>query len=576
MRRTRLFLPTLREDPAEAEVASHKLLIRAGFIRKLATGIFSYLPLGLMVLRKFENIVREEMLRAGAQEVLLPAVQPAEIWIESGRWNHYGKLLLRMKDRHDNDYCFGPTHEEVITDLIRREIRSYRDLPMNLFQIQTKFRDEIRPRFGLMRGREFGMKDAYSFDIDEVGAEQSYQAMFEAYGRIFKRCGLRFSAVEADSGDIGGSFSHEFMVLADTGEDAIVNCQSCGYAANTEKAELVPPQESCVPSDAPAFKKVLTRDMRTVEEVTDFLGVEPKDLIKTLIYKSEQGAPVAVLVRGDHDLNEIKLQNLLHDTTLEMADPALIQTVSGAPVGFSGPVKLNARILADFAIKEMKEAVVGANEANYHLTGVIPGRDFSVEGYHDLRVAQAGDACPRCNAELEIKRGIEVGHVFKLGTKYSKAMNATFLDPEGQTKLIIMGCYGIGIGRSVAAAIEQNHDEDGIIWPMPLAPFQATILPLQVQDEKVCQAAENLYHELQNLGVETLLDDRKERAGIKFKDADLVGIPLRLAISQRTLAKNEVEFKERANSELHFFKLTDASQKIKEIRDRLMKTSKSE
>ncbi|MBW1709601.1 MAG: proline--tRNA ligase [Deltaproteobacteria bacterium] len=575
MRRSRLFLPTLKEDPADAEVTSHKLLIRAGFIRKLATGIFSYLPLGLMALRRFENIVREEMLRAGAQEILMPAVQPSELWEESGRWNHYGKELLRFRDRHDNDYCFGPTHEEVITDLIRREVRSYRDLPMNLYQIQTKFRDEIRPRFGLMRGREFGMKDAYSFDIDEAGAAQSYRAMFEAYNRIFKRCGLRFSAVEADSGNIGGSFSHEFMVLADTGEDAIVNCPSCGYAANTEKAEFSSPEAALISSDAPAFKKVLTQDMRTVEEVTGFLGVAPKDIIKTLIYKSEQNSAVVALVRGDHELNETKLKNILDDNSLEMADPAFIRKLTGAPVGFSGPVGLKARVLADYSISGMTEAVVGANEANYHLTGVIPQRDFTTDEYYDLRMAEAGDSCPRCGGELEIKRGIEVGHVFKLGTKYSEAMNATYLDPEGQSRLIIMGCYGIGIGRTVAAAIEQNHDEKGIIWPVPLAPFQVVVLPLQVQDEKVRQAAEALYLSLQDLGVETLLDDRKERAGIKFKDADLVGIPLRLAISQRTLAKNEVEFKERAGSEVQFFKLDETPQRVREILDRLFAEMRS-
>ncbi|MBW2061148.1 MAG: proline--tRNA ligase [Deltaproteobacteria bacterium] len=570
MRSSRLFLPTLKEDPAEAEVVSHRLLIRAGLIRKLATGIFSYLPLGLLALRKFENIVRQEMFRAGAQEILLPFVQPAEIWKESGRWNHYGKLLLRFKDRHANEYCLGPTHEEVITDLVRREVRSYRDLPLTLFQIQTKFRDEIRPRFGLMRGREFGMKDAYSFDIDEAGAEQSYRAMFEAYGRIFRRCGLRFSAVEADSGDIGGSYSYEFMVLADTGEDALVNCLSCGYAANTEKAELAPPPQADISPNAPMSKKVLTRDMRTVEEVTSFLKKEPKDLIKTLIYKSEDGSPVAALVRGDHELNEVKLRNTLHDPTLEMADAALIQTLTGAPVGFSGPVSLKARLLADYAIKGMSQAVVGANEEDYHLTGVVPGRDFMVDEYHDLRLARAQDPCPRCGAELELKRGIEVGHVFKLGVKYSKAMNATFLDPQGRSALIVMGCYGIGIGRTVAAAIEQNHDEHGIIWPMPLAPYEAIILPLQIQDEEVRQAAEDLYQALQDLGVETLLDDRNERAGVKFNDADLVGIPLRLAVSRRTLARKEVEFKQRAGSEIQFLKLSEAPLKIKEIRDRLL------
>jgi len=570
MRYSRLFLPTLREDPSEAEVISHKLMVRAGLIRKLASGIYTYLPLGLKVLRKMENIVREEMNRAGAQEILMPGVQPADLWKESGRWEVYGKELLRFQDRHGHDYCLAPTHEEVVTDLIRREIRSYRDLPLNLYQIQTKFRDEIRPRFGLMRGREFGMKDAYSFDADEAGAEASYRVMFEAYQRIFKRCGLRFTAVEADSGAIGGSFSHEFMVLAGTGEDALVHCPGCGYAANTEKAELPPPSPvSNQGPEIPAPEKVLTKDMRTVEEVTRFLGVGPDDLIKTMIYQTSQG-PVALLVRGDHEVNEIKLKNLLDGHEPELAGPELIQKVTGAPVGFAGPVGLQVRLLADQSVKIMTRAVVGANLADYHLINVVPERDFSPQGYYDLRSAQEGDPCPRCGAAMEIKRGIEVGHVFKLGTKYSQALRATYLDPQGREQLVVMGCYGIGTGRTVAAAIEQNHDSNGIIWPMPLAPFEAVILPLQVQDPEVMEAAENLYQALLKLEVDVLLDDRDERAGIKFKDADLIGIPLRLSVSRKTLAENQVEFKARRSEKLEFFVLAEAAGRIKEIRDRLL------
>ncbi len=570
MKYSNLFLPTLREDPAEAEIVSHKLMMRAGLIRKLASGIYTYLPLGLRALRKVETIVREEMNRAGAQELLMPGVQPAELWKESGRWEFYGKELLRFKDRHDRDYCLGPTHEEVITDLIRREVRSYRDLPVNLYQIQNKFRDEIRPRFGLMRGREFEMKDGYSFDMDEEGVEKSYRAMFEAYTRIFQRCGLAFVPVEADSGAIGGSYSHEFMVLADTGEDAIVNCPGCGYGANTEKAELKPVRDDqAQASGTPAPAKVLTKDMRTVEEVTSFLGIKPAGLIKTMIYRTDQGV-VAVLIRGDHEVNEIKLKNLLGGHEPELADQATVEKTTGAPVGFAGPVGLTVRILADYGVKEVELAVVGANEADYHLTGVVPGRDFQIEAYHDLRLAHSGDPCPRCGQPLEVKRGIEVGHVFKLGTKYSESMGARFLDANGQEQLIIMGCYGIGIGRTVAASIEQNHDDNGIIWPMPLAPFEAVVMPLQAQDDEVRQAAEELYRALLALGVEALLDDREERPGIKFKDADLIGIPLRLAVSRKTLAENRCEFKERRGGEMQFFDLAEAPAKIKEIRDRLM------
>lgn len=576
MRISRLFLTTLREDPADAEVVSHKLMIRAGYIRKLATGIFSYLPLGLLALRKFERIVREEMQRAGAQEVLLPSVLPAELWRESGRWDAYGSLMLKFKDRHDREYCMGPTHEEVVTDLVRHEVRSYRDLPVNLYQIQTKFRDEIRPRFGLMRGREFQMKDGYSFDLDDAGAEKSYRDMFDAYTRIFERCGLRFSSVEADSGDIGGSFSHEFMVLAETGEDAVVSCAKCGYAANTEKAELTAPEPEPASAERPPYRKVLTENMRTVEEVTAFLKVRPQDLIKTLIYRAPDGRPVAVLARGDHEVNEIKLKNILGGEEPALADPALIQHVTGARVGFAGPVGLGVTTLADHAVRAMPWAVVGANEDDHHLTGVVPGRDFSPGSYHDLRVAQAGDPCPRCGSGLSIHRGIEVGHVFKLDTKYSRPMKATYADAEGVEHPMIMGCYGIGMGRTLAAAIEQNHDENGIIWPMPLAPFEAIVLPLQAKNEEVARAAEELYRRLWDLGVETLLDDRDERAGIKFKDADLIGIPLRLSVSQRTLERGEVEFKPRAAGQVRFFKLEEAPQKVLEIRDALRKDPRRE
>ena len=564
MRYSSLFLPTLKENPAEAEVISHKLMVRAGMIRKLTSGVYSWLPFGLMALRKVEKIIREEMNRAGAQEIFMPSVQPGELWQESGRWDYYGRELLRFKDRHDRDYCLGPTHEEVVTDIVRREVRSYRDLGFNLYQIQQKFRDEIRPRFGVMRGREFGMKDGYSFDADDAGLEKSYRAMFDAYTRIFQRCGLKFAPVEADSGPIGGSFSHEFMVLADTGEDAIVSCPSCGYAANTEKAEINPPEPAGA-TNAGEPQRVHTPDVRTIEDLTGFLKISAAGLIKTLIYQTDDG-PVAVLVRGDQEVNEIKLQNLLR-SGVELAAPSVIEQVTGAPVGFSGPVGLKIRLLADHAVSAITESVVGANEADYHLTNVVPGRDFTVEGYYDLRVAMEGDPCPKCQSAVTIVRGIEVGHVFKLGDKYTRAMKATFLDSDGKEQFIIMGTYGIGTGRTLAASIEQNHDDNGIIWPMPLAPFEAAILPLQAQDEDVVQAAEKLYKELLALGVDVLLDDRNERAGIKFKDADLIGVPLRLAVSRKTLAEGQCEFKNRRGGEVEVWPLDQAAQRILDLRN---------
>ncbi|MEW6667087.1 MAG: proline--tRNA ligase [Thermodesulfobacteriota bacterium] len=571
MRYMKYFLPTHKETPAEAEVVSHQLMLRAGLIRKLTSGIYTYLPAGLRAIRKVENIIREEMNRAGAIEVLMPAVQPAELWQESGRWDYYGPELLRFKDRHNRDACLGPTHEEVITDLVRREIHSYKQLPVNFYQIQTKFRDEIRPRFGIMRGREFIMKDAYSFDADEAGADRSYEIMFDTYNRIFRRCGLRFRAVEADTGTIGGSFSHEFMVLADTGEDQIVNCLRCAYAANLEKAEVKPagPGETGLDRIEPEpVEEVETPGQRTIEEVAAFLSVPPEQLIKTLLFRSD-GEAVAALIRGDHEVNEAKLRGLLHADQVELADARLIEEVTGAPVGFAGPVGLKARIVADHAVRAMRNAVTGGNRQDLHLKHVHPGRDFRVERYGDLRIITQEDPCPRCGGEIRFGRGIEVGHVFKLGTKYSKALKAVFLDEQGAEKPIVMGCYGIGVGRTVAAAIEQNHDQDGIQFPVPIAPFEVVILPLQMHEPEVVEASEKIYRELSGRGIDVLLDDRDLRGGIKFKDADLLGTPVRLTLGLRTVREGRAEMKLRTQSDNVFLPLADApgiaAAKVKEL-----------
>lgn len=549
MRMSKLLVPTLKEDPADAEVVSHRLMLRAGMIRKLTAGVYSYLPLGYRSLRKIEQIVREEMDAAGAQEVFLPMVQPADLWKESGRWEFYGTELLRFKDRHERESCLGPTHEEVITDLVRRDVRSYRDLPLNLYQIQTKFRDEIRPRFGLMRCREFMMKDAYSFDATEQGAEESYRLMWEAYNKIFSRCGLRFRPVEADSGPIGGSFSHEFMVLANTGEDTIVSCDTCGYAANMEKAEIrmVPGVETVPVSGAP--QKVHTPGTRTIEQVCAFLKVQPQELIKTLILRTEKGA-LAVLIRGDHELNEVKIKNFLNVTELELADERTIEEITGGPLGFSGPVGLEGvKILADNSIRSLASAVVGANEKDAHLVDASPA-DFKVAHYGDFRSAAEGDPCPRCDGNLVLNRGIEVGHVFKLGTKYSKSMNAQFLDADGQENPMIMGCYGIGVSRTIAAAIEQNHDDDGIIFPPPIAPFTVIVTPVGAKNSEVDGAAEAAYGALWSAGIDTLLDDRDERPGVKFKDADLIGIPFRVTVGKKALAEGKVELRSRRTKQV--------------------------
>ena len=573
MRYSNYLIPTHKEVPAEAEVVSHQLMLRAGLIRKLTSGIYTYLPAGLRAIRKVENIIREEMNRSGAIEVLMPAVQPAELWQESGRWEYYGRELLRFKDRHNRDACLGPTHEEVITDLVRKEVHSYRQMPINLYQIQTKFRDEIRPRFGVMRCREFTMKDAYSFDAQEEGADKSYDIMYETYDNIFRRCGLKFRAVEADTGSIGGSFSHEFMVLANTGEDQIVNCLKCNYAANLEKAEVN--REALEPSlsDKEGMKpveEVETPGIRTVEEVTSFLSISPSQLIKTLIFKSD-GDVVAALVRGDHELNEIKLRNLLGAEQVEMAEPELVAEVSGAPLGFAGPMGLKVRVVADHGIEEMKNAVTGGNRQDLHLRNVNKERDFHVDLFGDLRMITPEDSCPRCGAEIRFGRGIEVGHVFKLGTKYSEAMGAVFLDEDGIEKPIVMGCYGIGVGRTVAAAIEQNHDDNGIIFPIPIAPFEVVILPLQMHEPEVAKASEKIYTELSESGLDVLLDDRDLRAGVKFNDADLLCTPVRVTVGMRNLKNSEVEMKLRTEEESSRVPLQDApaliKQKVKELYD---------
>lgn len=566
MRLSKLLVPTLKEDPADAEIISHKLMVRAAMIRKLTAGIYSYLPLGYRSLRKVEQIVREEMDAAGAQEVFLPVVQPSELWKESGRWDIYGRELLRFKDRHDRECCLGPTHEEVITDLVRREVRSYRDLPLNLYQIQTKFRDEIRPRFGLMRGREFIMKDAYSFDASEEEAEHSYIQMRDAYEKIFRRCGLQFRTVEADSGPIGGSFSHEFMVLADTGEDIIVSCDSCDYAANLEKAEIRNEPVS-FPAQSSAPEKVNTPGVKTVEEVAKFLKTEPTSIIKTLILNTEKG-PTAVMLRGDHELNAVKVKNFLNITEIEMADTTVIEKVTGGPVGFSGPIGLQGiPVLADQAILTIQSAVIGANEADAHFVKVDPTNHFRVDSFGDFRAANEGDPCPRCSGRLRLSKGIEVGHIFKLGVKYSKAMNATFLDAGGRESFMIMGCYGIGVSRVLAAAIEQNHDNDGIVFPPPLAPFTVIVTTVGAKSDSINKAAQKVYDDLWNSNIDTLWDDRDERPGVKFKDADLLGIPFRVTIGQKALAQGNLELRNRKTKQTILVSPDTIVSRIKEETD---------
>jgi len=543
MRYSQSLLPTLKENPAEAEVVSHRLMLRAGFMRKLTSGIYTYLPYGLAAIRKVEQIVREEMNRAGAQELLMPMVQPADLWQESGRYEKYGPELLRLKDRHQRESCLGPTHEEVITDIIRRDIHSYRHLPLNLYQIQTKFRDEVRPRFGLMRGREFIMKDAYSFDESDAMAEISYRKMYEAYSRIFQRCGLRFRAVEADSGAIGGSFSHEFMVLAETGEDTIAACRECEYAANMEKAVVVPAKEEN-PAEMLKAAKVETPGKRKVDTVCEFLGVSPKELVKTMVYMAD-GRAVGVLLRGDRAIEEVKLKNHLGATDVVLADDKQIFDTTGVPSGYLGPVGAKIPLVADLEVATMRNFIAGGNEKNYHMKNLNLGRDFEVESTADLRQVTGDDPCPNCGGDLELTEGIEVGHIFKLGTNYSVAMGAVFQDSEGKEKPFVMGCYGIGVSRVVAAAIEQNHDDNGIIFPLPLAPYKVVVLNLGTDDESLTAAAERIYEDLVAMGIETLLDDRDERPGAKFKDADLLGIPYRVTVGKKFAKEGVVEVRRR-------------------------------
>ncbi|MCC6445065.1 MAG: proline--tRNA ligase [Armatimonadetes bacterium] len=542
MRASQLYFPTLREMPAEAELISHQLLLRGAFIRKVSAGVYEFLPLGWRVLRKVEEIVRQEMDRAGGQELLLPSLQPAELWQESGR--DALDILMRVKDRREREHFLGPTHEEIITDLVRRDVRSYRELPLRLYQIQTKFRDEPRPRGGLIRCIEFVMKDLYSFDADEAGLDASYRAMYDAYCRIFRRCGLDFMIVEAESGAIGGSENLEFQILSESGEDTLFHCTACGYAANVERASIGRRQPA-PGSETPGERaEVETPGMRTVEQVTAFLKVPASRLIKTLLYRADS-EPVAALVRGDRDLNESKLRRLLGAESVEMADAETVMAISRAPVGFAGPVSLGIRIVADEEVRGMVNAVTGANKGDAHLLNVNPGRDFEIFAWGDLRNVATGDPCPRCESGIYREAsGIEVGHIFKLGTKYSDSMNASVQDEAGNLVPILMGCYGIGVTRTLASVVEFSHDKDGIIWPLSVAPYHTIIVLVNPSDPVQSELAESLYARLSDQHVEVLLDDRNERSGVKFKDADLIGIPLQVVVG-RTAAEGKVEFRTR-------------------------------
>jgi len=541
MRFSQMFSPTLRETPAEAEVISHKLLVRAGFIRKSSAGIYTYMPMGHRVLKKIEAIVRQEMDCSGGQEIMMPIIQPAELWLESGRWYVYGGELMRLKDRHDRDFCLGPTHEELITALVRDELNSWRQLPLRLYQIQNKYRDERRPRFGLMRGREFVMKDMYSFDRDEAGLEDSYQSMFDAYVRIFSRCGLDFRSVEADTGAIGGSHSHEFMVLAESGEAEIIYCSECSYAADGEiAAAQTPSAQQAVEGE---MTLVATPGQETIQEVAAYLQIPETSLIKTLFYDAD-GEIVCVLLRGDRSLNEIKLKNALNCLELDMADNQDVLKITGCQPGYVSPIGLTGdiQVYADLEVSLMVNGVAGANQKDYHFKNVKPGRDFKIDVVGDYRQVQAGDSCPNCGKKLKSARGIEAGQVFKLGIKYSEKMNLFFTDENGEKQLVVMGCYGIGVSRTLAAAVEQNNDKDGIIWPMAIAPFQVVVVPTAT-DGNVLDAAMGLYQNLQQQGVEAVIDDRDERAGVKFKDADLIGYPIRITVGKKWTESGQFELK---------------------------------
>jgi prolyl-tRNA synthetase len=571
MRMSRYYLPTLREKPSEAEIVSHQYMLRAGIMRRLAAGLYTLLPLGNRVKLKVEQIIREEMNRQGALEVFMPVVQPAELWQETGRWSVFGKELLRFKDRHERDFCLGPTHEEVITDLVRNELRSYKQLPVNLYQIQTKFRDEVRPRFGVMRAREFIMKDAYSFDASWESLDESYQKMYQAYTNIFTRCGLTFTPVEADTGAIGGDVSHEFMVWAEAGEDGMAICDSCKYAANTEKAEFQRITINNTSQSTPKAEDVHTPGVGSIEDVSTFLQVEPKRLIKTLIYRVDGDRYVAFLVPGHRELNEVKALKAAEATEMEMASPYEVEEITGAPVGFAGPIGLRkpVTLIADHSLEGAKEMVIGANKEDYHTVHIEVERDFSPHKYADLLLVEEGDLCPHCGKPLRLARGIEVGHIFKLGTKYSKAMNATFLDKDGKEQFFIMGCYGIGVTRTIAAAIEQHHDEKGIIWPISIAPFEVAVVATNVRKDSILGAGEKIEKELENQGVEVIFDDRDERAGVKFNDADLTGTPIRITLGERGMAKGEAEIKLRREKEPVVVKVSEVVPKVMNLREEL-------
>ncbi|WP_411346945.1 proline--tRNA ligase [Paenibacillus sp. WLX2291] len=576
MKQSQLLGHTLREHPADAEVASHRLLLRAGYIRQVAAGIYTHLPLAQLVLQRVEQIIREELNRAGLQELHLPVLHPAELWQESGRYDTYGSKLMRFADRHGRDFVLGPTHEEVITDLIRNEIRSYRQLPLRVYQIQTKFRDENRPRFGLLRGREFTMKDAYSFDSSREALRESYMLMYEAYHRIFERCGLNFRAVEADAGSIGGDgWTHEFMALTDVGEDTIASCTHCQYAANMEKAEYRLaantitdahtehdtqvdrfPTDNKANSNRTPFipEKIHTPHTTTISQLSAFLNVKASAIIKTLVCIAD-GQPLLVVVRGDHEINEIKLQRAVQAEQLSLADHDTVVHLTGVPVGFLAPYALealehnNLRLLVDHAVYEMEEAICGGNEADYHYAHIVPSVHLSAADSYDLRNVQAGDHCPRCaEGTLQLGKGIELGHVFELGTRYSEVMQARVHDQHGEQQTLLMGCYGIGVSRLLSAIIEQHHDEDGIRWPIAVAPYDVHLIPVSVKDEQQYDTALQLYEQLRQHGVSVLLDDRDERAGVKFKDADLIGIPVRLVIG-KGITNEEVEWIDRATRE---------------------------
>ncbi len=548
MRTSQLYAPTLREVPAEAEVISHKLMLRAGMIRKAAGGLYTYLPLAWRTIRKIEQIIREEMDAAGGQEIAMPIVQPSELWKETGRWEVYGDEMFRVNDRHGREFCLGPTHEEMVTSIVRDEVRSYKQLPLMLYQIQNKYRDEIRPRFGLMRGREFIMKDLYSFDKDEEGMRVSYKKMYDAYTNIFTRCGLKFRPVEADNGAIGGGGSHEFTVLADAGESNIAYCEKCDYAASDEKAELKAIRaegEELLP-----LEKVATPGTKTIALVADYLKVPVEKTIKAVAYQNEKDEVVLVFVRGDHEVNEVKVQNAVGAIALRMADETAIRGIGGEP-GFMSPIgiKKGTKIVVDATVMEMQNAVAGANEVDVHYKNVTPKRDFGEPIIADLRLVQEGDPCPHCGAPLKMTRGIEAGQVFMLGTKYSEALHATFLDESGKEKPLVMGCYGIGVGRTMAAAIEQNNDKDGIIWPRAIAPFEVVVVPVNAKVPEQLELAEKIYGELKTAGVDVLLDDRKERAGVKFKDCDLIGYPIRVTVGPKAVEEGMIELRIRKSGE---------------------------